>query len=191
MSASLILASNSPRRRELLSLLGISFQVDAPEVDETTSLPASQAVHELSIRKAKAAAALHPGAYILAADTLVALDERPFGKPEDTEDAFRMLRSLSGQTHHVHTGVCVISPEGFIHTGTDSSSVRFGEMTDGEIRWYISTGEPMDKAGAYALQGLAGMWVEEVRGTPSGVIGLPLPLTRELLQQAGFPLPFV
>ncbi|MBR4711664.1 MAG: septum formation protein Maf [Clostridia bacterium] len=180
----LILASASPRRRELLTLLGVPFEVDAPEVDETTGLGAREAVQALSRRKALAAAALHPGRVILAADTLVAVDDRPLGKPMDEEDAFRMLTALAGREHHVYTGVTVVDARGGLHTGLDVSVVRFGPMSDAEKRAYIATGEPMDKAGAYALQGRAAAWIEEVRGTPSGVIGLPLPLTRRLLAAA-------
>jgi septum formation protein len=113
----------------------------------------------------------------------VALDDVPLGKPEDEADAFRMLRALSGRTHHVYTGVCCVAADGSLHSGLDASLVTFGEMTDADIRAYIATGEPMDKAGAYALQGGAALWIEEVRGTPSGVIGRPLPLTRRLLNE--------
>ena len=181
----LILASASPRRSELLRLLGIPFTVDAPEVDEQTDLGAREAVQLLSRRKALAGAALHPDCVVLAADTLVALEDVPLGKPRDEDDAFRMLRCLSGREHHVYTGVCCAAPDGSLHAGLDTSLVRFSPMSDAEIRAYIATGEPMDKAGAYALQGGAAAWIEEVRGTPSGVIGLPLPLTRRLLTACG------
>ena len=181
----LILASQSPRRRELLSLTGIPFEVDAPEVDESCTLGAREAVLELSRRKALAAAAKHPGKVILASDTLVAVDDIPLGKPTDEEDAFRMLRSLSGRWHQVYTGVCVISATGDIHAEADATDVRFGHMTDETIRAYIATGEPMDKAGAYALQGIAGLWIEEIRGSHTNVIGLPLTLTRRLLEACG------
>lgn len=189
MTVDLILASASPRRRELLSLTGLSFQVDAPNVDEHTALGARDAVQEIARRKALAAAALHPGQIVLAADTLVALEDAPLGKPLDTEDAFRMLKMLSGRWHQVYTGVCVVSGSGEVFAGLDASHVRFVEMRDEDIRRYIATGECMDKAGAYALQGAAGMFIEEVQGTPSGIIGLPLPLTRRLLRQCGLLLP--
>lgn len=184
----LILASGSPRRRELLALTGFPFEVDAPEVDETTDLGAREAVEELCRRKGVAGAALHPGCVVLAADTLVAMDNVPLGKPADEADAFRMLRSLTGRWHQVYTGVCAVSADGQVYTGVDASDVRFGPMTDEEIRAYIATGEPMDKAGAYALQGIASQWIEEVRGTPSGIIGLPMPLTRRLLTKCGLSL---
>ena len=181
----LILASQSPRRRELLSLTGIPFEVDAPEVDETCSLGARDAVLEVSRRKALAAAARHPGKVILASDTLVAVDDVPLGKPADEADAFRMLRSLSGRWHQVYTGVCVISAVGDVYAEVDATDVRFGPMSDEAIRAYIATGEPMDKAGAYALQGIAGLWIEEIRGSHTNVIGLPLTLTRKLLENCG------
>lgn len=181
----LILASQSPRRRELLSLTGIPFEVDAPEVDETCTLGARDAVLELSRRKALAAAARHPGKVILASDTLVAVDDVPLGKPADEADAFRMLSSLSGRWHQVYTGVCVISAVGDVYAEVDATDVRFGPMSDEAIRAYIATSEPMDKAGAYALQGIAGLWIEEIRGSHTNVIGLPLTLTRKLLENCG------
>ncbi len=181
----LILASQSPRRRELLSLMGIPFLVDAPQVDETCTLGARDAVLELSQRKARAAAAKHPGRVILASDTLVAVDDAPLGKPRDQADAFRMLKSLSGRWHQVYTGVCAISAGGECFARAEATDVRFGPMSDETIRAYIRTGEPMDKAGAYALQGIAGLWIEEIRGSHTNVIGLPLTLTRRLLEQCG------
>ncbi len=181
----LILASASPRRRELLALTGIPFLVDAPEVDEHCGLGAREAVVELARRKAAAGAAKHPGKVVLASDTLVAIDDVPLGKPRDEEDAFRTLRMLSGRWHHVYTGVCVVDTAGREHPGVEETSVRFGDMTDSDIRAYIATGEPSDKAGSYALQGIAGLWIEEIRGSSTNVIGLPLTLTRRLLEAAG------
>ena len=185
MEVPLILASSSPRRRELLTQAGIPFEVDAPEVDETCDLPAAEAVAELSRRKALAAAAAHPGRLILAADTLVTLDGVSLGKPKDKEDAVRMLRCLSGRIHEVCTGVTVITPAGEALTGTDVSRVTFEEMTEDEIRGYVETGEPLDKAGAYAIQGRAALWIRRMEGSPSGVIGLPLDLVYHLLKKAG------
>ena len=185
MTPKLILASGSPRRRELMTLTGIPFAVDVPEVNEDCDLPAREAVAELCCRKARAAAAMHPGEVVLAADTLVSVDNLPLGKPHDEEDAFRMLKSLSGRWHQVYTGVACVDKQGNLHVDVDGTDVRFGEMTDAEIRRYIATGEPMDKAGAYALQGIAGLWIEEIRGSHSGVIGLPMALTRRLLAECG------
>ena len=178
----LILASASPRRRELLALTGLPFTVDAPDVDETCSLPPREAVMELSRRKALAAAQLHPGCVILAADTLVAVDDAALGKPHDAEDAFRMLRSLSGRWHQVYTGVTVVDADGTVHCEADATDVHFEDMSDEAIRRYIATGEPMDKAGAYAVQGIAGLWIDQLRGSHTNVIGLPMALTRRLLE---------
>lgn len=181
----LILASASPRRRELLSLTGLPFTVDAPDVDETCSLPPREAVVELSRRKAVAAAALHPGCAVLAADTLVAVDDEALGKPHDEADAFRMLRALSGRWHQVYTGVTVIGADGMIRSEADATDVHFEPMSDEAIRRYIATSEPADKAGAYAVQGIAGMWIDQLRGSHTNVIGLPLALTRRLLEACG------
>ena len=181
----LILASASPRRRELMALTGLPFTVDAPDVDESCSLPPREAVKELSRRKALAASRLHPGCVILAADTLVAVDDTALGKPRDAGDAFRMLRSLSGRWHQVYTGVTVVDAKGAIHCEADGTDVHFEDMTDEAIRRYIATGEPMDKAGAYAVQGIAGLWIDQLRGSHTNVIGLPMALTRRLLEQCG------
>ena len=184
----LILASCSPRRSELLTLAGIPFETCVSDVDESCDLPAEQAVASLSVRKAEAVAVLRPGRYVLAADTLVALDGQKFGKPHDPEDAERMLRCLSGRTHQVYTGVSVIAPSGEICTGTDRSDVTFCRVPEEEILDYIRTGEPMDKAGAYAIQGRASLWISHVEGSFSSVIGLPLFLVRKLLLQSGYRL---
>lgn len=181
----LILASASPRRRELLSMTGIAFSVEAPQVDESCTLPAREAVQELSRRKALAVKDKHPDKVILASDTLVAVDGVPLGKPGSREEAAHMLRMLSGRWHQVYTGVCAISEKGEMFSDVDATEVRFSEMTEEEISAYIATGEPMDKAGAYAVQGIAGLWIEELRGSASNVIGLPLTLTRRLLDQCG------
>ena len=181
----LILASASPRRRELLSLTGLSFTVDAPDVDETCTLPPREAVVELSRRKAVAAAALHPGCAVLAADTLVSVDDEALGKPRDKADAFRMLRALAGRWHQVYTGVTVIGADGVIRSEADAPDVHFEFMADEAIRRYIATGEPADKAGAYAVQGIAGMWIDQLRGSHTNVIGLPMALTRRLLEDSG------
>ena len=184
--AELVLASRSPRRCELLSRLGLSFETDAPDVDERTDLPAPEAVRLLSLRKASAAAALHPGSWILGADTLVSLDGKPFGKPKDESDAVRMLTALSGRTHQVYTGVTVISPSGTSVTEHDRTDVTFDRLSEAEILSYVHSGEPMDKAGAYALQGRAGAWVVRLDGSDTSVIGLPLYLVRRLLACTGF-----
>ncbi len=186
--AGLILASRSPRRCELLSRLGVPFETAAPDVDETCSLPAPEAVQELSARKAAAAARIHPCCWILGADTLVSLHGHVLGKPSDESEAVEMLQLLSGCTHQVCTGVTVISPDGNALTGMDSTDVTFDLITREEILSYVRSGEPMDKAGAYALQGRAASWVSKLNGSDTSVIGLPLYLVRRLLIRSGFPL---
>ena len=188
----LVLASRSPRRSELLKLAGIPFEVMVPDVDETCTLPAEEAVVSLSARKAKAAGVLCPGRFILAADTLVELDGKTLGKPANEENAREMLRALSGRTHQVYTGVSVLSPSGQLFTGSDRSDVTFCNVTDEEISAYVRSGEPMDKAGAYAVQGRASLWIVRLEGNYSSVIGLPLYLVRLLLLRSGYcfnPLP--
>ncbi len=184
----LILASCSPRRCELLGRLGIPFQTDAPDIDESCDLPAPDAVRMLSVRKASAVSALHPDDYILAADTLVSFSGRILGKPKDAGEAAEMLRLLSGQTHQVYTGVTVISPDGIIITDYDQTDVTFCVLPEEEILSYVLSGEPLDKAGAYALQGKASIWVEHLSGSDTSVIGLPLYLVRRLLAESGFPV---
>ena len=170
--AALILASGSPRRRELLSLTGLPYVVDAPEVDESCALPPEEAVQEISRRKGLAGAAAHPGCVVLSADTLVAVDGKALGKPHSEEEAFQMLSLLSGRWHQVYTGVCAVDAQGMVHQ-------------EEEIRRYIATGEPMDKAGAYAVQGIAGLWIDKLEGSYSNVIGLPMHTVRELLDECG------
>ena len=122
---------------------------------------------------------------ILAADTLVAVDDTALGKPHDPEDAFRMLHSLSGRWHQVYTGVSVVDAAGILHCEADVTDVHFEDMSEETIRRYIATGEPMDKAGAYAVQGIAGLWIDQLRGSHTNVIGLPMALTRRLLEGCG------
>ena len=182
----LVLASCSPRRSELLTLAGISFESAVSDVDESCALPVELAVRELSARKAKAVAVHFPGRYVLGADTLVALDGKKLGKPHDEKEAESMLRLLSGRTHQVFTGVTVVSPSGAVFTDADRSDVTFCSVPEEEILSYVRSGEPMDKAGAYAIQGRASLWISHVEGSFSSVIGLPLFLVRSLLLQSGW-----
>ena len=181
----LVLASQSPRRRELLSRLGIEFAVDAPDVDERCDLSPDRAVLAISERKARRGMALHPGQVILAADTLVAVDGQALGKPHSAEEACAMLRRLSGRTHQVYTGVTVAAADGRVFSALSTSDVTFHPLTERAIAAYVASGEPMDKAGAYALQGLAAQWIARVEGSPTGIIGLPLDEARRLLELAG------
>lgn len=179
----LILASGSPRRRELLSRMGYDFEICTPDVDERADGLASQIVRTLAIRKARAAAALYTEGVIIASDTLVSLDGAPLGKPSDASDACRMLRALSGREHEVFTGVCIIdAATGKQEVRVDRTGVWFRELSDGEIAGYVQTGEPMDKAGAYAIQGGAGAFVERFDGSFENVVGFPVDVVAEMLK---------
>lgn len=186
--AELVLASGSPRRAALLSKAGYSFAVARPAVDETipASLSPLQAALHLAALKARAVAV--PGAWILAADTLGDLDGRALAKPTDADDARQMLRALSGRAHEVVTGVAVRTPLGAMHTGVARSVVRFRALQSAQIDAYVATGEPLDKAGAYAIQGGAAEFVERVDGPQDNVVGLPMGIVTRLLREAGFPL---
>ena len=179
-----ILASKSPRRRELLCKIVDSFEVETAEVDE--SLPAEihprDGVEILAVRKGAPIAARYPDAIVISSDTLVELDGVALGKPTDELDAKRMLRSLSGKAHNVHTGVA-IHYMGRALSGVDSTAVKFREMSDAEIDEYIAGGEPMDKAGAYGIQGGAGKFVDRYEGDFDTVVGLSLALTERLIKE--------
>ncbi|SEL97519.1 septum formation protein [Stigmatella aurantiaca] len=184
----LVLASASPRRRELLSQLGLRFTVAAADLDETPlkGEAADTYVLRLARAKAQAVAGRFPGAWVLAADTTVALGPELMGKPADPIEARQMLRRLSGQTHAVYTGVALA---GRAEASTVvRTAVTFRTLSDAEIGWYVGTGEPLDKAGAYAVQGRGGFLVAALEGSPTNVIGLPLGETLELLKRAGVPL---
>ncbi|MCL1964748.1 MAG: Maf family protein [Firmicutes bacterium] len=178
----IILASSSPRRKELLARMGVSFSIDVPDVDEHCEGSPGEVVLALARRKVEAVAARHGGGIVLAADTVVACGGI-LGKPKDAEDARRMLRKLSGRWHEVYTGVCVMRA-GIAHADIALTRVRFTEISEAEIERYVGTGDPMDKAGAYGVQGMAGMFIDRVEGCPHNVMGLPLALTRALLLRA-------
>lgn len=178
----LILASGSPRRRELLSRMGYDFEIQVPDVDEHVSGPAREVVGILSRRKAEAVANVRAEGVIIASDTLVSLDDAALGKPEDAADARRMLRALSGRVHEVFTGVTIIdAAAGRAQTRVVRTGVRFRELSDVEIDGYVATGEPMDKAGAYAIQGGARGFVSALDGSYENVIGFPVEDIREML----------
>jgi septum formation protein len=188
MSARLVyLASASPRRRHLLQQIGVPFQVVAVSVDESPRAlePPDHYVTRLASAKAQAAVDGNRRA-VLAADTAVVLDGKIFGKPADRGDALRMLGELSGRTHTVLTAVALIAPAG-LDTRLSRSEVTFRAIGAVEAQNYWDTGEPCDKAGAYAIQGRAAVFVAELRGSYSGVMGLPLFETAELLGLAGVP----
>jgi septum formation protein len=172
----LVLASTSPRRRELLETLGLAFAVEAPEVDELR-LPEEEPYDYVErIARAKAAAVAAPDVVAVGADTTVVIEGRVLGKPAHPDEARSMLRRLSGQTHDVLTAVAVaiMAPTVRTVSAVESTLVRFLDLTDDEISEYVATGEPMDKAGAYALGGIGALYVAGVDGSPSGVRGLPL-----------------
>lgn len=180
----LILASGSPRRAALLESLGLSFGVAVPDVDESR-FPEEEPDHYVErVARLKVAAVDGSDAVVLAADTTVVHEGKVLGKPAHPAEARRMLRHLSGDVHAVYTGVAV-SSDGVVSSVVDRSLVRMSELTDHEIDRYVATGEPLDKAGAYALQGLGGMFVEAVDGSPSNVIGLPLHVAVRLLRAHG------
>lgn len=177
-----ILASQSPRRRELLALLQIPFDVEVSgekEIIPEDACP-EQIVMALAEQKAQHVFLRHPNHCVIGADTIVVLDGHILGKPKTAAQAVEYLSALQGKNHHVLTGVCVKTPHGSL-IRYESTLVRFRPMTIDEITWYVSTGDPMDKAGAYGVQGLACCFVDSVDGNFFNVVGLPLPLLYSML----------
>lgn len=189
MAPRLVLASRSPRRRELLLQLGLAPEVRPADTDESV-LP-GEPPRDYVLRVARDKARAVPGEVVLAADTAVVLHGVVLGKPSDEADARRMLRALSGTRHEVITGVCVRLGTGALELdAVVSTEVLFTRLSDRAVDWYVATGEPLDKAGAYAIQGAGGAFVAEVRGSVSNVVGLPLVETAALLARAGLELPW-
>lgn len=187
----LILASRSPRRSELLKSLGLEFEVSPSHVEETTDpkqSPEHNATH-IARDKARWVARQNPGSYVLGADTMVVLDQEIIGQPADEEDACRILLKLTGKQHRVITGVVLIAPEAQEYEAAVVSTVSIKSISENEIRSYIATGESLDKAGAYAIQGEGSFLVESWEGSYSNIVGLPLEALTDLFQQAGFPVP--
>ncbi len=180
----LILASASPRRAELLRNAGIPFEVDPANVEEAPEPgePPLEYAKRLARDKARVVLARRPGAVVLGADTVVVVDNHLLEKPADAEDAARMLRLLSGKTHQVLTGVCVASSE-LERTDAEVTEVAFVAMTEQEIADYVASGEPMDKAGAYGIQGMASRWVERIKGCYFNVVGLPVSRVYRMLRE--------
>jgi MAF protein len=183
----LVLASASPRRARLLQLLGLTFQVDVSAVDEDLQTPrsAEERAQELALDKARAVAARHAGRIILAADTLIAFRGQLLGKPGDAGEATAMLRSLRGHWHSVVTGVAVIGEQGEEYTGHEATRVLMRDYSDAEISAYVASGDPMDKAAAYAIQHRGFHPVDKLDVCYTNVMGLPLCTTVELLARAG------
>ena len=184
----LILASQSPRRLELLQQITDQFEVVPSSVEEKLDygLRPEENVRLLARAKAENVAKNYPECWVIGADTLVALHQEILGKPVDVSDAHRILSRLSGKEHRVMTGVCVVSPKKTLDTAV-TSNVRFKSLTDEEISNYIQTGEPMDKAGAYAIQGKGNFMIREFSGSKSNIIGLPIDELKALLAKTGFP----
>jgi septum formation protein len=204
----LVLASASPRRQELLRNAGIPFTVQPPGIDETPlagETPRACA-ERLAREKALAVWRTRPQDLVLAADTIVVIDETILGKPLDVDDAFRMLRALSGRVHRVITGVCLVgtmasrqlpvagrtaqhsdemlrTENGKLRTASETTLVTMSELSDDEIRDYVATGEPLDKAGAYGIQGSAARWIPRIEGDYSNVVGLPVALVYRMLRE--------
>ena len=177
----LVLASASPRRRELLRNAGILFDVQPAHIPEGP-VPGEQArdcAERLAREKAMAVAKHRPGDVVLGADTVVAVGGQILGKPVDSADAVRMLRMLSGREHQVITGVCVVA-NGQSSVASETTAVTMSEISENEIADYVATGEPMDKAGAYAIQGIASRWIPRIEGDYSNVVGLPVALVRRM-----------
>ena len=187
-SPPLVLASASPRRRALLEQLGIPLRIDPAHLDENVRAgePAERYVLRLAREKAEAVQVRHSNVTVLAADPSVVLDGEVLGKPATTDEALRMLRRLCGRTHQVMTAVAVAGAGERLVT----AGVTFALADDAALRWYVSTGEPMDKAGAYAVQGIGGFLVERIEGSHSAVVGLPLVETVALLRESGYLLPW-
>ncbi len=179
-----VLASASPRRRELLDLVGIAHVVDPADIDESIHVAESPAayVERVAREKASTVAARHPGAFVIAADTVVVLGERLMGKPRTEQEAIEMLSALAGEQHTVLTGIaCAFNEE--MESSVDDVSVTFRRLTDEEIRDYVATGEPMDKAGSYGIQGYGATIVRRIDGDYFAVMGLSLVRLVELMQR--------
>lgn len=184
----LVLASGSLRRARLLDQLGLEFEVEPSEVDETRLPDETAAAHVERLAREKSLASLAPDTVVVAADTLIVHEGSMLGKPAHPEEARSMLRRLQGDTHQVFTGLAVSAFDGsgpVTHSDVDVTGVAMVPMTEEEIDGYVSSGEPLDKAGAYALQGMGGAFVEAVHGSPYTVIGLPVHLLPRLLARVG------
>ncbi len=186
-SARLVLASASPRRRDLLESLRLAFEVRSAGIDESVLADEAPKDHVLRLACAKAQAVALPGELVLAADTIVVVDGEILGKPVDARDAQQMLHQLAGRRHEVYSGVALFeAASSSMVSGLERSEVAIADISNDEIGWYVSTGEPLDKAGSYAIQGLGALFVESIVGNYTNVVGLPLPLTRSLFQRLSY-----
>ena len=180
MDKRIVLASASPRRRELLGKMGVRFDILVSDVDESFDGAPQDGVREIACRKARAVFSMAQDAVVIGADTLVVIDGCALGKPKDRADAKRMLQALSGREHDVYTGVCVIDSDGE-QARVERTGVVFRPLTDEAIETYLDTDEPYDKAGAYAIQGLASAFIEGFNGSYENVVGFPVDTVAEML----------
>ena len=187
----LILASSSPRRQAYLKDLGIAFRRVSPDVDERRRRAESPRayVRRLAVEKASVVSERYPRSWVVSADTTVVVDKRVLGKPRNPAEARKMLRKLSGRSHRVLSGIALVHrAESVVRSAVSSTRVFIRRLSDDEIRWYVSTGEPLDKAGAYGAQGKGGLLVARVEGSFSNVVGFPLEKFYELLKACGLSL---
>ena len=190
MEPRLVLASASPRRARILVELGVGFRVEVSNQDESLRPGEDGAAAVERLARAKGLAVARAETLpVLAADTEVLCDGHVLGKPADERDAVAMLRRLAGRAHEVVTGVCVVAG-GVARSGVERSVVRFAPMNEEELRWYAATGEPLDKAGGYHVDGKGALFIETVEGSPSNVAGLPVRLLLRLVREAGLELGF-
>ena len=183
----LILASASPRRAELLRNAGIEFTVvpsNIPEEPQPGEDPVTMALR-LAREKAREVFRKNPEKFVLSADTVVVVDHQMLAKPENSDDAVRMLRLLSGRTHEVVTGVCLVGPGKNEDVRAEKTRVTFNPVAEDEIRAYVATGDPMDKAGGYGIQGIASRWIPKIAGDYFNVVGLPVALVWKMLREHG------
>ena len=187
----LILASKSPRRAELMDMLGFPYEAIGSDVSENVPdiIEPSCLVEYLAKSKADSVFQIHPGDCVIGCDTLVYINGEILGKPYTKEKSVLYLKKLRGCTHSVYTGICVRMGKECI-VSHDCTEVSFGTISDEEIEWYVSTGDPFDKAGAYGIQGPAALFIETIRGNYFNVVGLPIPLLYHMLKKIGYPLLF-
>lgn len=184
----LILASRSPRRKELLKRINVPFEVIGSDIEETIdlNLTPDQVAQSLAFQKSSYIAKKYPNAYVIGADTIVVFENKILGKPQDEDDAYKMISLLSGNTHSVLTGVSIIHGEMNI-TFHEQTEVTFWELSDKEIRSYIKSGEPFDKAGSYGIQQLGSLFVKEIKGDYFNIVGLPISRLYRELKKINFP----
>ena len=183
----LVLASTSPRRRQILALLGVPFEVIAPEFEEQISshLPADQEVVEFALRKAQSVATKYPRSIVIGSDTMIELSDEKIGKPTDREDARRILRLLSGETHRILTSVAIVDPGGPGMKEIETVAVEMRGYTEAEIENYLNSGESDDKAGAYSIQGRGSALIKSISGDYLAAVGMPLRRIARYLESRG------